>query len=406
MKIEIKRSTARGEVVAPPSKSLAHRYLICAALSEGVSVISNVDLSEDILATIDCIKALGADVKISERKVTVTGRGRSFKKGETVFSCRESGSTVRFFMPVSMMLCESAVFTGSGRLMERPFSVYEDICREESIDFEKHEGGIFVSGKLIKNAFSIPGDISSQFVTGLMYALALSGKGGKITLTGNIESRSYINLTMGAFNAFGVKAEFSGEREIMIEPGNFKNSDITVEGDASNAAFLDAFNLAGGSVSVTGLNKDSAQGDMIYKKYFNMLLSVKRPKIDISDCPDLGPVLMAVLSLRGGGGILTGTKRLKIKESDRGVAMAEELEKFGIKTQVGDNSIEIFEGSLQAPKTILSGHNDHRIVMALSVCLSVTGGEITGAEAVKKSFPDYFSVIKGLGIEVIEDGMD
>ena len=168
---------------------------------------------------------------------------------------------------------------------------------------------------------------------------------------------------------------------------------------------LDAFNLLGGKVSVEGLLKDSVQGDRVYKKYFNMLLSVEHPVIDISDCPDLGPILMALLAARKGG-TLTGTKRLKIKERDRASAMSDELKKFGIEAKVFENSVEIREGTLKAPGKDLCGHNDHRIVMALSTLLSVTGGWIEGAEAVKKSYPDYFEVIKKLGIKVSENGMD
>ncbi|MCR5310541.1 MAG: 3-phosphoshikimate 1-carboxyvinyltransferase [Lachnospiraceae bacterium] len=395
MKYRIERSVASGTVTAPPSKSLAHRYLICAALAGGTSRISNVAFSEDILATIDCIRALGAKVKTDADVVTVTGI--SGQRNDSVsFNCRESGSTIRFMMPIAMMLCGKASFTGSERLLSRPFSVYEDIAKQDGIEFERSGRSIIVAGSLKERDYTIPGNISSQFATGLLFALSLSGLDSSVTLTGRIESLSYIGLTLQALKAFGVDGEIEGNR-IRIAGGRLSARDISVEGDYSNAAFLDAFNLCGGKVSVEGLSQDSLQGDRIYKKYFNMLLSVKKPVIDISDCPDLGPVLMALMAVRGGG-TLTGTARLKIKESDRAAAMAEELSKFGVFCEVSENSVSIESSGLKKPSEVIFGHNDHRIVMSDVTLLSLTGGEIEGAEAVAKSYPDYFEVIKELGI--------
>ncbi|MBP5151629.1 MAG: 3-phosphoshikimate 1-carboxyvinyltransferase, partial [Lachnospiraceae bacterium] len=402
----IERSRAEGRAFAPPSKSLAHRYLICAALADGTSRISNVAFSEDILATIDCIRALGAGVKTDGNVVTVSGiKGK--RTGLTRFDCRESGSTIRFMMPIAMMLCEEADFYGSERLLSRPFSVYEDIALKDGIEFKKDSDRIRVAGSLKERDYTVPGNISSQFVTGLLFALSLSGDKASVTLTGDVESLSYIKLTLQALETFGVETELSSDNCVKILGGKLKATDISVEGDYSNAAFLDAFNLCGGKVSVSGLNPESLQGDKIYKKYFNMLLSVQKPVIDISDCPDLGPVLMALLAFRNGG-TLTGTRRLRIKESDRAAAMAEELSKFGVSCEVLENSVNIESKGLEAPSDILYGHNDHRIVMSLSTLLSVTGGKIDGAEAVAKSYPDYFEVIKTLGIkfEEINNGMD
>ncbi len=404
MKVTIEPSIAYGGVTAPPSKSMAHRLLICAALAGGQSTLKNVSFSEDIKATKDCIEALGALVQKQKDKMIVSGIGKDQILGVTDFYCNESGSTIRFFIPVAMILCKEARFYGSSRLLERPFSVYEDIALADGIVFKKEKDHIYVSGKLRSSEYTVPGDISSQFITGLIFALSLTGKRSRIHITGKIESRSYIDLTIKALEYFGKKVTFEGN-EITVEKGELKPCDLRVEGDYSNAAFLDALNLTDGNVTVRGLLKGSLQGDRIYKHYYEILSTVQKPSLDISDCPDLGPVLLALMALKGGG-TLTGTARLKIKESDRGVAMAEELSKFGISVKVNEDTIEVLKGTLKRPATVLNGHNDHRIVMSLVTLLTVTGGTIAGAEAVKKSFPDYFTRLKRLHVKVEYNGMD
>ena len=203
----------------------------------------------------------------------------------------------------------------------------------------------------------------------------------------------------------GVRTCWVDDRTILV-PGNQhpKGRSVTVEGDYSNAAFLEVLNLFGGDVQVTGLSPDSLQGDRIYQEYFPRLKE-DAPVLDIRDCPDLGPVLFAAAAVRGGGSF-TGTERLRIKESDRLACMQKELAKFGIQTEIGDNTFTVLPGTLKAPAERLYGHNDHRIVMALSSLLTLTGGEIEGAEAVRKSWPDYFTVLQNLGIEVVLHAVD
>ena len=198
---------------------------------------------------------------------------------------------------------------------------------------------------------------------------------------------------------FGVRISKADERTFYIK-GNqrCKNRSVSVEGDYSNAAFLDAFNLIGGNVVVTGLSKNTAQGDYVYKDYFFELQN-GTSILDLSDCPDLAPILMTVAALYNGA-VFTGTNRLKIKESDRGEAMREELSKFGAKVIIEENKITVNKADLKTPVTYLNGHNDHRIVMSLAILASVTGGEIYGAEAVSKSFPDFFTKISSLGIDL------
>ncbi len=418
MNLYIKRSTARGTVTAPPSKSMAHRHIICAALAGGKSVIRNVDLSQDILATLDCIRALGAKADVSGDCVSVEGVGDSLKNighcgnadaSDAVMSeagaaqdflCRESGSTMRFFMALAMFSGKPSRFFGSETLRSRPFGIYEDICEKCGITFKKNDDHIYVEGRLKAQEYEIAGNVSSQFITGLMFVLPLLAGDSTIRLIPPVESRSYIILTISALSKAGVKVIEKSDTEYLIPGGQeYKPVDITVEGDYSNAAFLDAFNCIGGDVKVEGLDGTSLQGDRVYKDYFEALKS-GAAELDISDCPDLGPVLFAVAAANKGG-YFTGTKRLKIKESDRGRVMCEELAAFGIETEQEENSVRIGCG-LKAPKGPVHGHNDHRIVMSMALLLSLTGGGLIGAEAVNKSYPGFFKDIKSLGIEVDE----
>lgn len=417
----IKSSIAKGIVKAPPSKSMAHRFIICAGLCDKVSTISNVDYSEDIKATIDCIKALGAKVDVGESSVTIDGGETVIQKllkisnetptsdksdmsdkqdiSEIDFMCRESGSTMRFFMGIAMTLPVTANFYGSETLRNRPFGIYESILNSaDNCFFKRMDDKISIKGGLKENDFEIAGNISSQFVTGLLLSLSLRKEGGSITLIPPVESRSYIDMTIQAMREFGIDVKWDDENKLKVEANQtYSSKDIEVEGDYSNAAFLDAFNYIGGDVKVEGLNAESRQGDKVYKECFEKL-KAEKATIDIADCPDLGPVLFAVAAANHGG-VFTSTARLKIKESDRGSVMCEELAKFGIKTHMEENSIEIGSG-LKAPGEAICGHNDHRIVMSLSLLLSLTGGTITEAEAVRKSYPGFFDDIQKLGIVV------
>ncbi len=398
MKAIIRPSVLSGEIKAPPSKSMAHRLLISAGLADGKSIIKNVDFSEDILATLDCLSTMGAKIEREESIVTITGT-TPFISAEKEFSARESGSTLRFFIPILLLSKREQTFTGYGRLMERPMSVYEEICNEKGLLFSQQSGKIKLCGKLSAGKFTVRGDISSQFVSGLLFALPFCEEDSTIELMPPVESRSYINMTIDAMKSFGVNAEWKSETEIYIK-GNqqYKSQTLTVEGDYSNAAFIEAFNLFGSEVAVKNLDDDSLQGDKIYKKYFSELSS-GAPILDVSNCPDLAPVLMTLAAMKNGA-TLTGTKRLEIKESDRAETMKDELSKFGADITVNEDSVIIRKTDLYTPTEKLSGHNDHRVVMALSVISSILGGEIEGVETVSKSYPDFFSVLKKLGAKI------
>lgn len=386
-----------GNVDAPPSKSMAHRYLIGAALSKKKCVLSGIDYSEDILASMDCLKALGAEISINGDQVSVDPDG-FMKVSNPILKCRESGSTLRFFIPLALCLGSSVTLEGSQRLLERPLDIYEDLCNKEGFTFEKKTESLTVAGNLKSGSYKLRGDISSQFITGLIFALIYLGEDSVIEIIPPFESRSYIDLTISALESFGANVKYVDEYKIAIKKSQMHSYSGKIEGDYSNAAFLDAFNCIGSQVHVGNLNPNSLQGDRVYKEYFKQILE-GTPTLDISDCPDLGPVLFAVSAMKNGA-VFTGTDRLKAKESDRGMAMHEELKKLGGGLVFGDNMITVPKQELRDMGITLNGHNDHRIVMAMSVILSKTGGCISEAEAIRKSYPGFFEDIKRLGAEV------
>jgi len=387
----------KGTISAPPSKSMAHRYLVGSALSKQKSVLTGIDYSEDILASIDCLKELGAQITIQDDTVYINSK--NFMNAENpLLECRESGSTLRFFIPLSLCLGKLVTLKGSTRLLERPLDVYEELCRENNFTFKKDINSVTLCGNLKCGNYKIRGDISSQFITGLIFALVYLGENSSIEIIPPFESRSYVNLTISALKSFGAHVDFTDEYNIKITKSDLNSYSGRIEGDYSNAAFLDALNFLGSQIDIQNLNANSLQGDRVYLDYFNKI-SNGTPTLDISDCPDLGPVLFALASLKNGA-VFTGTDRLKAKESDRGQSMHEELKKLGGGLIFRDNMITVPKQELKYEGITLYGHNDHRIVMALSIILSKIGGEISGIEAVRKSYPGFFSDIQKLGAEV------
>lgn len=402
-KVKISPSLLSGCVTAPPSKSISHRALICAALADGESVISNLAFSQDILATVDVLQAIGAKIeKIDDSTLKVLGIDGK-PKSLSVLECRESGSTLRFTIPICLLSTDEFKLSGSEKLLSRPLGVYSDIfkvryCRPHGNTLTLLEGEPIKSGE-----YRLPGNVSSQFITGLLFALPLCRGESKIIVEGDFESASYVDLTLDSLQKFGIKV--SRENNIFYINGNQKYTpaNVKIEGDASNAAFFEALNLVGGKVSVVGLNPSSLQGDMVFNKHFETLKAHSSEQIDLSNCPDLAPILFSAAALLGGGSF-THTDRLRLKESDRISAMKEELEKFGARIEVIDGqnggTVNVLPAELHAPKVPLSSHNDHRIAMSLSVLALRFGGEIEGAEAVRKSMPDFFENLEALGAHI------
>ncbi len=398
MTVAIKKGRAEGKITAPPSKSMAHRNLICGAFSSE-SLIGGVHISKDVEATLACLEGLGASVKINGDEISIGGLDITKVPPQKSIFANESGSTLRFLIPVCLLFDEEITIKGTKRLFERSLEIYEDMCCQRGLGFEVFENSVKVKGPLKSGTFSVRGDVSSQFISGLLFALPLCSGDSVIKIEGELESASYIDLTLGALGDFGIKIDCPDRKTFLIK-GNqkYRSNHTAVEGDYSNAAFFEALNFVGGDVEINGLNRGSMQGDRVYKELLERIEKEDFP-IDLSDCPDLAPVLFAMAAYKGRGEFV-GTRRLKIKESDRAEAMKAELCKMGADVTVGENKVSIVSNGLKAPTEKINGHNDHRIVMSMAILATLTGAEIEGAEAVSKSFPDFFSCLASLGIEV------
>lgn len=401
MKVKILPSKTSGEVSAPPSKSFAHRYLIGSVLSRGKCVIKNIADSDDISATLSCIEQLGGSVTKDGNIVTVIPTNEN-QIENAVFDCKESGSTLRFFIPVVLATgAENCTFSGSERLLARGIKEYEKLFENSDVKINSDEKSIEISGTLSAGNYEISGEVSSQYTTGMLFALSVLDGKSTLKITGNAESRAYVDMTIKVLKDFG--ADIAEPEKNFFEingKGRLSPGEFTVEGDWSNAAFLIALSRLVGTISVSGLNENSVQGDRFSSVAFDAL-DGENAEIDLKDCPDLAPILFAYAAYKNGGKFIN-TRRLRVKESDRANVMAEELKKFGANVKVYENSVEIEKTQLKPPIVPLCGHNDHRIVMALSVLAAVFGAEIDGAEAVNKSYPDFFRVIKKAGVNVYE----
>lgn len=401
MKVKILPSKTSGEVSAPPSKSFAHRYLIGSVLSRGKCVIKNIADSDDISATLSCIEQLGGSVTKDGNTVTVIPTNEK-QIENAVFDCKESGSTLRFFIPVVLATgAKNCTFSGSERLLARGTNEYEKLFENSDVKINSDEKSIEVNGTLSAGNYEISGEVSSQYTTGMLFALSVLDGKSTLKITGNAESRAYVDMTIKVLKDFG--ADIAEPEKNFFEingKGRLSPGEFTVEGDWSNAAFIIALSRLLGTISVSGLNENSVQGDRFCTAAFDML-DGENAEIDLKDCPDLAPILFAYAAYKNGGKFIN-TRRLRVKESDRANVMAEELKKFGANVKVYENSVEIEKTQLKPPIVPLYGHNDHRIVMALSVLAAVLGAEIDGAEAVNKSYPDFFRVIKKAGVNVYE----
>lgn len=401
MKVKILPSKTSGEVSAPPSKSFAHRYFIGSVLSRGKCVIKNIADSDDISATLSCIEQLGGSVTKDGNTVTVIPTAKS-QIENAVFDCKESGSTLRFFIPVVLATgAKNCTFSGSERLLARGIKEYEKLFENSDVKIKSDEKSIEVNGTLSAGNYEISGEVSSQYTTGMLFALSSTPGKSTLKITGNAESRAYVDMTIKVLKDFGADIKETEKNFFEINgKGRLSPGEYTVEGDWSNAAFLIALSRFAGTISVSGLNENSVQGDRFCTAAFDAL-DGENAEIDLKDCPDLAPILFSYAAYKNGGKF-TNTRRLRMKESDRANVMAEELKKFGANVKVYENSVEIEKTQLKPPIVPLCGHNDHRIVMALSVLAAVFGAEIDGAKAVNKSYPDFFRDINKAGVNVYE----
>lgn len=408
MEARLTPSRLIGRIKAPSSKSFSHRMLIAAALADGVSEVSNISTSNDIDATVDALTALGA--KIYREGGTYTVMGIKKPAESAVINCRESGSTLRFIIPIAAALgCESE-FHGSGKLPERPITPYIREMGKNGVTIVRQEGVMpfTMSGRLTGGEYLLEGDVSSQFITGLLFALPLCSGDSVIKLTSKLESKPYADMTISALKTFGIKveetADENGYPQYFIKGGQkYTPADCAVEGDYSQAAFFFTANALGSEITVDNLDPNSVQGDkkileIMEEIGYNKLERLKPFSVDVSDIPDLVPILTVLGSFTDGVCRITGAKRLKIKESDRLLAISEALNSIGGKVICGDDFLEIHPvESFHGGKVL--GCNDHRIVMAAAIASTASDGEIviTDAEAVTKSYPDFWEDFRSLG---------
>ena len=421
MTATIKRASDQisGTITAPPSKSMAHRAVLCAALAEGRSHITNLEFSKDISATLGAAAQLCANVHTGREDAVVEGLGH-FVPLTAPVDCCESGSTLRFLIPIASLTGQEVSFTGRGRLMERPQSVYETLYREQNLRFEQSSAGLTVEGALTPGDYRLAGNVSSQFISGLLFALPLLSGDSTLHLIPPVESRSYIDMTRAVQAAFGVHSRWLDETTLLLPGGQqYRPCDYNVEGDYSQAAFPAVLGAVCGGVTITGLAPETLQGDAVildilrrcgaqFTREGDAVTFAKAPlrgvDIDLADCPDLGPVLMVLGLLCEGTTVIRNAERLRLKESDRIAAMEAELRACGgvLKSEGGTITVQGCADRLHAPAGTLHGHNDHRVVMSLAVLALSMGLALTvdDAEAITKSWPNFFDAIKPLGAEV------
>ena len=367
-------------------------------------------MSQDILATIDCAKALGADITVDGSTVYVDGTNL-FGSKTAELNCRESGSTLRFFIPVAAAGGVAATFTGKGRLPQRPIGIYLDCLPKFGVKCTT-EGGLplDISGRLQSGRFEVPGNVSSQFITGLLLALPLTGKDCTIAVTSPLQSVGYINMTIRTMGVFGVKVEAT-ENGYFIKGGqSYRPCRYTCEGDWSQAAFFMAAGALGGRLTLKGLRTDSIQGDMqcleIFKEFGADVTvtpngitvtggDLKGISIDATQIPDLVPILAVTAAFAKGSTNIYGAERLRIKESDRLNAISTCLNKVGARVTEKPDGL-IIEGVKSAAGGSVDGYNDHRIVMSMAICAekSTAPIEISDKESINKSYPSFFEDYK------------
>ena len=416
MTVSVNASSASGKVSIIPSKSVAHRLLICAALSDAPTEIVCNASSKDIEATVSCLRKMGAEIEEKNGIFKVNPIKKPL--GGEIF-CGESGSTLRFLIPVAAALGEKNKFTGAGRLPERPCMPLVEALRANGAEIE-YEGKLplEVSGGLKAGKFRIAGDISSQFITGLILALPLLEGESEIEITGKIESRPYIDITLDCIGKFGIDATFEGN-VIRFRGGKYRapKERLTVEGDWSNVAFwlcLGAMTERG--ITVSGLNPDSLQGDRAVAEILSRFgaevswkngdITVRRGKlravdIDAAEIPDLVPALSVIAAVAEGKTRIYNAQRLRIKESDRIESTAMLLRSLGATVTETEDGLAI-EGREKLRGGKVDSFNDHRIAMSAAVASAVAEGNVTisGAEAIRKSYGDFFEILSALGAEI------
>jgi len=420
MKVLLNKSKIEGSVRAPSSKSYTIRGLMCAALAKGESQIVDPLSSDDTEAALNVLGKLG--IEIQQKGDTWQVRGGDFRKPDTELFCGESATTLRFMTAICSLVPGTCKLTAGPSLSKRPVKALVEALQQLGVNCScrGETAPVIVDGGELKGGtVELPGDISSQFASALLFIAPLAENGAKIRLTTPPESKPYILMTIECLKEFGVKAEFSRDlREFEIPKQAYQPARYTVEGDWSSASYFLALGAVSGKVKVENLNPESQQGD---KVLLNMVrdmgasvevnrnsITVSKSRLrairaDLSDCTDLLPTVAVLAAVADGASELTGIERARLKESNRVSAMREGLERMGIKVTEEKNKLTIIGSEPNA--SIIDSKNDHRIAMAFSILGSLAGGTvINGAECVSKTFPEFWNELKSIGSEVEIDG--
>ncbi len=397
--MKIYKSRLEGELKIIPSKSYAHRLLIAAFLSKDEVTISNVYFSKDVEVTLKCLKELGANYVVNKGRVTFLKPNKE-ASSKVVLDCFESGSTIRFLLPLSLALVDEVTLIGSPRLFSRGLGIYEEILNSQNIFYELGETYIKIKGKLHSGEFAVRGDISSQYITGLLFTLPLLKGDSSIKITTKLESSSYVDITLDVISKAGIEVIRKDNIFYIKGDQEYNLPSLEVEGDYSSSAFFEAFNHFNSNINISNLNKESLQGDRAYLKFFDEL-EKENAIISIANSIDLGPVLFVFAALKNGA-TFVDIARLRIKESDRVSSILEELSKIGVKYQESKDEVVIYKSKLHRPTSVFNSHNDHRILFALTLVSTLFDIEFDNIDAKNKSYPTYFEDFKMLGGKIDE----
>ncbi len=405
----------KGSVMVPPSKSMAHRAIICASLAKGKSRIDHIEYSQDIKATIEAMRALGTKIEMHDDYLLIDG-GTTYSKDRCLIDCKESGSTLRFMVPISLVTNREVVFVGEGNLGKRPLQVYYDIFDKQGIAYQYTSDilDLHIAGKLEADHFMVPGDISSQFISGMLFAFPLLEKDSIIEITSPLQSAGYIDLTLQMLSAYGIEV-INEQYQRFIIPGNqeYRCHDYYVEADYSQAAFYLVADALGNEIEVQGLNPDSLQGDRIVISLLKdmgsavvttskgIMMNADRLNaitIDGRQCPDIIPVMALACSLAKGTSEIVHSERLRMKECDRLEATYQELSKLGVSLIQRQDGLMI-QGLDELSGNSVSSWNDHRMAMTLAIASTCASGPIIldNYTCVQKSYPSFWQDFISLG---------
>lgn len=397
MDIKITPALLKGEILVPPSKSISHRALIAAALADGQSRIYNLLDCVDTTATIDALTALGAEIRYEGNCTIVKGISKPAESAD--INCHESGSTLRFIMPIAAALGCRSSFDGRANLPNRPITPYFTEFQKHGVKFLTEKMPYITEGRLTGGVYEIAGNISSQFITGFLFALSLLDEDSVIKITSPLESKPYVDLTIDAMKTFGVEVA-EGENEYRVKGGQrYKPCDYTVEADMSQAGFFCVAKALGADLNIQGLNPDSLQGDReILRITDEFMKTGKAFDVNASQIPDLVPILTVLGCFAEGTSYIRGCERLRIKESDRLAVISEELNKLGARVRI-EGDMLVIEGVKVLHGGDCDCHTDHRIPMSLAMASQRCTEPVLlrGAECVSKSYPNFFEDFRMLG---------